>query len=160
HFDELDLIHMNGRIYDPVTGRFLSADPTVESPSNMQTYDRYGYVTNNPLRYVDMTGYCFLHCFWQPKHVVHDLNQGAKSIVNFAINPSAQNLFNMIHAQPGQAGVDQYVMSNPLIYGIGETAAGIATGFCYGCGAAAWNSYYSYLATGSVTESIRAGAIT
>jgi RHS repeat-associated protein len=25
--DSVDLVHMNGRIYDPEIGRFLSADP-------------------------------------------------------------------------------------------------------------------------------------
>ena len=27
--DQLDLVHMNGRVYDPLTGRFLSGDPLI-----------------------------------------------------------------------------------------------------------------------------------
>jgi RHS repeat-associated protein len=51
------LVNMNGRIYDPVIGRFLSADPTVQSVGNLQSYNRYSYVQNNPLTYTDPTGY-------------------------------------------------------------------------------------------------------
>ncbi len=36
--DELGLVHMNGRIYDPLLGRFLSADPTVQFPSFCDSY--------------------------------------------------------------------------------------------------------------------------
>ena len=48
---------MNGRIYDPQLGRFLSADIIVQFPGNLQAYNRYSYVLNNPLRYTDPTGY-------------------------------------------------------------------------------------------------------
>jgi len=50
-------VHMNGRIYDPVTGRFLQADPLVQDPFNGQSYNRYGYVLNNPLSFTDPTGF-------------------------------------------------------------------------------------------------------
>ncbi len=55
--DELGLIHMNGRIYDPLLGRFLSADPTVQFLGFCDSYNRYSYVLNNPLRYTDPSGY-------------------------------------------------------------------------------------------------------
>jgi RHS repeat-associated protein len=32
HLDEMGIIHMNGRVYDPLTGRFMSADPQHRSP--------------------------------------------------------------------------------------------------------------------------------
>jgi len=57
HFDELDIVHMNGRIYDPVIGRFMSADPYIQAPGNLQSYNRYSYVLNNPLLYTDPSGY-------------------------------------------------------------------------------------------------------
>jgi RHS repeat-associated protein len=53
----LGLVNMNGRIYDPVVGRFLSADPTVQFASNLQSYNRYSYAVGNPLKYTDPTGY-------------------------------------------------------------------------------------------------------
>lgn len=58
HLDELALVHMNGRIYDPFIARFLSADPIVASAEALQHYDRYSYVYNNPLAYTDPDGNC------------------------------------------------------------------------------------------------------
>ncbi|MBK6630007.1 MAG: RHS repeat-associated core domain-containing protein [Betaproteobacteria bacterium] len=57
HLDELNLIHMNGRVYDPVLGRFMTADPFIQAPGNLQSYNRYSYVLNNPLAYTDPSGY-------------------------------------------------------------------------------------------------------
>ena len=48
---------MNGRVYDPELGRFLSADPTVQFVANLQSYNRYSYVLNNPLSFTDPTGF-------------------------------------------------------------------------------------------------------
>lgn len=57
HLDGLDLIHMNGRVYDPNIGRFITADPNVPDPSDIQSYNRFSYVRNNPLAFVDPSGY-------------------------------------------------------------------------------------------------------
>ncbi len=48
---------MNGRIYDAVLGRFLSADPNVDGISDAQGYNRYSYVGNNPMGATDPTGF-------------------------------------------------------------------------------------------------------
>lgn len=56
--DEVGLIHMNGRVYDPTIGRFLSADPFIQDEwFTTQAFNRYSYVQNNPLSYTDPTGY-------------------------------------------------------------------------------------------------------
>ena len=55
--DEVGVIHMNGRIYDPKIGRFLQADPFVQDPTNTQSLNRYSYVLNNPLNATDPSGY-------------------------------------------------------------------------------------------------------
>ena len=55
--DTVGLVHMNGRIYDPTIGRFLSADPQVQFPQENQSYNRYSYVMNNPMRFTDPSGY-------------------------------------------------------------------------------------------------------
>ena len=57
HLDDVGLIHMNGRVYDPEIGRFLSADPVVPSANNAQAYNRYAYALNNPLKYTDPSGH-------------------------------------------------------------------------------------------------------
>ncbi|MDQ7050757.1 MAG: RHS repeat-associated core domain-containing protein [Enterobacterales bacterium] len=55
--DEVGVIHMNGRIYDPELGRFMQADPQIDGVTDSQGYNRYTYVRNNPLAYTDPTGF-------------------------------------------------------------------------------------------------------
>jgi RHS repeat-associated protein len=55
--DNLNLTHMNGRVYDQMLGRFLSADPFIPEPLNTQSYNRYSYVFNNPLSFTDPSGF-------------------------------------------------------------------------------------------------------
>jgi RHS repeat-associated protein len=57
HIDEMGFIHMNGRVYDPSIGRFLSVDSTVPYIFKSQSYNRYSYTRNNPLKYKDPSGY-------------------------------------------------------------------------------------------------------
>jgi RHS repeat-associated protein len=51
-----NLYNMNGRLYDPVVGRFLSADNYVQMPGFSQSFNRYSYALNNPLVYTDPDG--------------------------------------------------------------------------------------------------------
>jgi RHS repeat-associated protein len=53
----MGLIHMNGRVEDAITGRFLSPDPRVPNPGNTQDFNRYSYANNNPLTFIDPTGF-------------------------------------------------------------------------------------------------------
>jgi RHS repeat-associated protein len=49
------LYYYRARYYDPVIGRFISADSlTFRSP---QKLNRYSYVLNNPIRYIDPSGH-------------------------------------------------------------------------------------------------------
>jgi hypothetical protein len=47
---------MNGRIYDPVIGRFIQPDNFIQSPEFLQNFNRYSYVFNNPLKFTDPSG--------------------------------------------------------------------------------------------------------
>ena len=55
--DSVGLIHMNGRVYDPNIGRFLTPDILIQAPDSSQSFNRYAYVFNNPLTNTDPTGY-------------------------------------------------------------------------------------------------------
>ena len=57
HLDDFQLVHMNGRVYDPALGRFMSADPFVQFPESTQGLNRYSYAANNPLSFTDPSGY-------------------------------------------------------------------------------------------------------
>jgi RHS repeat-associated protein len=55
--EEMNLNDMVGRVEDAGIGRFMSADPTIPHPSDPQSYNRYSYTRNDPLTYVDPTGF-------------------------------------------------------------------------------------------------------
>ncbi|MBS1994700.1 MAG: VCBS repeat-containing protein [Cyanobacteria bacterium SZAS LIN-2] len=58
--DAVSLVHMNGRVYDPYLGRFLSADSVVQSIGSSQAINPYAYAWNDPLRYIDPSGHDLL----------------------------------------------------------------------------------------------------
>jgi RHS repeat-associated protein len=53
----MGLNHMNGRVQDAITGRFISADPIGTSVNNTQSWNRYSYVANNPVTDIDPSGF-------------------------------------------------------------------------------------------------------
>lgn len=53
----MGLNHLNGRVEDAYTGRFLSPDPYINEPGITQNYNRYSYVYNNPLSFSDPNGF-------------------------------------------------------------------------------------------------------
>jgi RHS repeat-associated protein len=55
--NEFGLLFFNARWVDPALGRFAQADSMVPNPGNPLDWDRYSYVRNNPLRYVDPSGH-------------------------------------------------------------------------------------------------------
>lgn len=65
HLDMFEMINMNGRMYDPMLGRFLSPDPFVQAPDFTQGLNRYIYCLNNPLSLVDPSGYSWFSKNWK-----------------------------------------------------------------------------------------------
>ena len=56
HIRGMDIINMNGRLYDPVTSSMLSPDNNIQMPDFSQNLNRYAYCFNNPLSYTDPDG--------------------------------------------------------------------------------------------------------
>ncbi len=77
HLDDFGLINMNGRVYDPLVGRFLSPDPFIQNPENTQSLNRYSYCFNNPLNYTDPSGYFLNGLFF-----------GIETLINIASIPA------------------------------------------------------------------------
>ncbi|MGH8175826.1 MAG: RHS repeat-associated core domain-containing protein, partial [Steroidobacter sp.] len=57
HLDNIGLIHMNGRIYQPSLGRFLSSDPVFDANLGIQGFNRYAYVGNRAVSLIDPSGF-------------------------------------------------------------------------------------------------------
>ncbi|MFN7755884.1 MAG: RHS repeat domain-containing protein [Betaproteobacteria bacterium] len=126
HLDELGFVHMNGRIYDPLLGRFLSPDPHIQDEGLLQNYNRYSYVLNNPLRYTDPSGEVWWHvaafivgaALASSNHL--DLKIVGTSLMMWALGPGVGTEAGLLM----QAGA-----SKGLAYSL---AAGISNTIAYG----------------------------
>ncbi|EJL90061.1 RHS repeat-associated core domain protein containing protein, partial [Herbaspirillum sp. CF444] len=166
HLEELGLIHMNGRIYDPAIGRFMSADPYIQASDNIQSYNRYAYVFNNPLNSTDPTGYFSLGGFigggvlggivGSNNGVLGQAGRAIELGIKSAVIPTQKNQFDFQHSLPGQARVDTFIMNNKWAYMIGMA---VATYYGGPTAAAHWASYYAYQGTGSMSAAYKSGAI-
>lgn len=128
------LVHLNGRVYDPLLARFTSADPTVTDPTNMQGWNRYSYVGNDPLTFTDPNGYSwFSDAFDSIGNFFSNAWNGITSF--FANNPIAQAVL-----QIGATLVLNVVLpgisliADPILLGAAAAAGGaiIATGLSGG----------------------------
>jgi RHS repeat-associated protein len=82
--DSVALVHMNGRVYDPLVARMISADPTVPDAMNAQAWNRYSYVGNDPLTFTDPSGFSW---FSEAFHwVTNTVSSVFKGIANFLTN--------------------------------------------------------------------------
>ncbi len=86
HLDEFGLINMNGRMYDPYIGRFLSVDPIIQFPGNSQSFNGYGYCLNNPLKYTDPSGMLFAGTEYNQSINAFDQYFGYMTDVNGGMN--------------------------------------------------------------------------
>ena len=105
--NEFGIINMNGRLYDPDLGRFLSPDPFIQFPDFSQSYNRYSYCLNNPLKYTDPSG---------------QLATGLASIIGISIFQIVKGMLHA-HATGGnviKAGIISLLSSSLCSYGIGE----------------------------------------
>jgi RHS repeat-associated protein len=76
------LIHMGGRVFDAAIGRFLSADPHIQFAGNLQNYNRYSYVNNNPLSFNDPSGYFISSVFKALKALFKKITYIVKKVIN------------------------------------------------------------------------------
>jgi RHS repeat-associated protein len=95
------LVHLNGRVYDALLARFTSADPTVTDPMNMQGWNRYSYVGNDPLAFTDPNGFSWLSSFFHSITNFFRNNPIARAILQIG----ATVLLNVVLPGLGFAGV-------------------------------------------------------
>ena len=104
--DPVGLVHMNGRVYDPELGRFLSADIVVQDVTNLQSWNAYSYVLNNPLSYTDPTGFFFKSLFKAIGNFFKGLFKAVKSVVKaIARNPIVSAIVKIATCAPFGPGI-------------------------------------------------------
>lgn len=136
HLNEFTLINMNGRMYDPVTGRMLSPDNNVPLPWNTQGYNRYGYANNNPLIYRDPDGE-FIHL------IIGAIIGGIVNLVSSALHGNIHSFWDGLKS-----------------FGIGavQGALGAAIGYGgFGWGAASRAFSAGFFSTSCILGSIATG---
>ncbi|MDE6533534.1 MAG: FG-GAP-like repeat-containing protein [Muribaculaceae bacterium] len=134
HIDGFEMVNMNGRMYDPVVGRFLSADPYVQMADFTQSLNRYAYCVNNPLSLIDPSGYSWFSRHWKM------LTASIVGIVVSAVTlGSGSGLGAVIIA--GAAGGAASALTGALLNGanIGQIAKATFTGGVLGAAGAFLN---------------------
>ena len=105
-----ELVHMDGRMYDSSTGRFLSPDNYVQLPENSQSFNRYSYCINNPLKYTDPSGEIF------------GIDDALLAGIMFAVVPNV--ISNLASGDNGWAAVGKGILSGAMSLGIGSLFSG------------------------------------
>jgi len=97
--------------YDPSIDRFISADTIVPDPADPQSFNRYSYCINNPLKYTDPDGH-----FWFIAIIVAIIVQPAQGTMCYQAvsDPSPGNF--------GWVALD-ILDPSPVPWGAGNKAA-------------------------------------
>jgi RHS repeat-associated protein len=59
---EFGLYYYKARWYDPHLGRFSQPDNIVPQNQGIQAWDRYAYVNNSPINFIDLSGHMITEC--------------------------------------------------------------------------------------------------
>jgi RHS repeat-associated protein len=102
----------DARLYDPVVGRFVSADSIVPNWYDSQALNRYAYARNNPLLFIDPNG--------------HDYNSWYEA--NFQIvsdgNPNHYYVDRMKYLNANEHGLVQAAIQNQVLAPVNNFVAG------------------------------------
>jgi RHS repeat-associated protein len=131
--DAIGLVNMNGRVYDPLIGRFLSADPIIQTIELSQALNPYSYVMNMPLTLIDPSGYSwlsklfssigkFFKKFWRP----------ILAIVLAAITYGALSSYFAVAQYTFAEHVVAYAITGAVAGGVMGGVKGAITGFLSG----------------------------
>lgn len=147
HLDNLDLIHMGGRVYSPSLARFVSPDPVVQFVGNSQSHNRYSYVLNNPLRFVDATGF---DIFGDIGRAFGDAVRGVGNAIGGIVDAVVGKPLKWIGEQLNKAG--QWLQQN------WRTVAVIAATIALGPAGTAFTAFLTGAAIGGLSAALYGGS--
>ena len=152
--DETGLYNYKARLYDPLLGRFISADSIIPEPGNLQAFNRYSYCVNNPLVYVDPSGHWSLGDFFD------DIGDFFSDVGDAVWQPAAEITAGAIGACIG-GPIGAGIAVGLVRYGItGDANAALASavqaGLFYGAGEVCPGNPYAHAVTGAAGGGIGA----
>jgi len=117
--DETGLYYYGARYYDPELARFTQPDTVVPSAADPQTLNRYSYVRNNPLKFVDPTGNVL--------ELAAAVITAAFLVAPYVIGAATTGLlgYGIVTGLTGKSYASQYLGEDVGLYI--DTAAGITT---------------------------------
>ncbi|MCA9687200.1 MAG: RHS repeat-associated core domain-containing protein, partial [Myxococcales bacterium] len=141
---DFGLIHMGGRLYDPLLGRMINADPVIPDGLRSSGWNRHAYVLNDPLSQIDPSGFnpeALADWSKQEREVVG--SDGSKVTIGSGINPDSGNFEYEVVVEGQQdtgpatdagPGVDGRGAEGVVGSGQGSTAEDVALGVVDGAG--------------------------
>ncbi len=159
HYDLQSLVNMNGRIYNPMLARFTSPDPFIQDIENLQDYNRYSYVKNNPLTLIDPSGYFSLNPFKFIKKVFKEIDRGLHRAAREMGRFYEKNKEIIIVVAAIGVGIATMGVGTGIVaaLGGGAIASSIGAAAAFGFGFAASSTLFS---GGSVGDALKAGTKT
>jgi len=114
--DASGLYYYGARYYDPVLGRFITADTVVSKAHASQELNRYSYCANNPISRVDPTGHSWLD---KIKSVVESVGDKMES----AFRATVKKVKEAVKSVAGKAARAAGAMAGAVRGIVGSTAA-------------------------------------
>lgn len=101
---DMGLPNVDHQRADADIGRFLSADPHIQDTTNLQNWNRYSYVLNNPLSYTDPSGFFFNKIFKAIGNFFSSAFRAIGGIIKKALaNPIVRAVIQIIACNPATA---------------------------------------------------------
>ena len=96
NYSYIQLIDFNARFYSPRLGRFIQPDSIIPNWTNPQSLNRFSYVLNSPLMYIDPSGHMYIS---QP--IINEVCIEGEC----KEGPSLLNSYNLTHSSRGGTGM-------------------------------------------------------
>lgn len=149
HLDSVRLVHMGGRVEDPLLGRMLSPDPLIGNILNPQALNPYSYVNNNPASYFDPSGFLLSKLRKTIRRALsHVASFGRRLVSNWGRPVAAA-----VAAYYTAGAVSSWAYAAPATAGSAGAAAGAAGGV------AATNTLVAPLIPAAVASGAAGGAV-
>ena len=158
--NEVDLIHMNGRLYDSTLARFISADVYIQAPDNSQSFNRYSYVLNNPLKYNDPSGHFFKRIRKELKRQWNDVREFTSRysreivgiLTGIVVTVASGGMYSVLLADAGASFFSAGSLTNAIAAGaLGGATGGAVSG---GIISESWAGVGKGAAIGAITGAI------